>query len=91
MKQAERVLLYLEKNGSITPWQAAMELHIMRLAAVVFNLRKRGHNIVTTLKSNKGTRWAEYRIEEPPTTAIVDDSRGGDLGKTSTSEDSTNY
>ena len=90
MKQAERVLLYLDRNGSITPWQEAMELHIMRLAAVVHRLRGKGYPIKTTLKTNKGTRWAEYTIKEPPTTAIVDDSRGGDLGKTSTSEDNTN-
>lgn len=90
MTQAARVLLYLKQNGSITPWQAIMELHITRLAAVINKLRGEGHNIETTVKTNKGTRWAEYRIKEPTATAIAVDSKGGDLGKNSTSEDNTN-
>ena len=90
MTQAARVLLYLKQNGSITPWQAIMELHITRLAAVINKLRSHGHNIITTIKTNKGTRWAEYTIKEPTATAIAVDSKGGDLSKNSTSEDTTN-
>ena len=76
MTQAARVLLYLKQNGSITTWQAIMELHITRLAAVINKLRGEGHNIETTVKTNKGTRWAEYTIKEPLDSAKPNDSKG---------------
>lgn len=41
----ERVLQYLEEKGSITTWEAIMELGITRLSAYIYWLRKYGYNI----------------------------------------------
>lgn len=43
--QAQRVLDYIEKFGSITQYEALKDLGIMRLASRVSELKKGGHNI----------------------------------------------
>ncbi len=43
--QAQRVLEYMEAFGSITQYEAMHELGVMRLAARVMELKKRGHAI----------------------------------------------
>ena len=42
----ERLIEYLEKNGSITSMEAITELGNTRLSATIYNLRKEGYNIV---------------------------------------------
>ena len=49
--QCDRVLDYIATNGSITAWQAMQDLGIMQLAARVFELKKKGYNIVTETKT----------------------------------------
>lgn len=46
MSQQTQVLNHLQKS-SITPLDALRKYGSLRLAALVFNLRKEGHNIVT--------------------------------------------
>lgn len=46
--QKERLLDYLQKNGSINPLEAWKELGIYRLSATILELRKQGHIIETT-------------------------------------------
>ena len=46
--QEAAVLQYMEDNGSITGAQAWMELGVMRLASVIFKLRRKGVSIITT-------------------------------------------
>lgn len=43
--QAQRVLDYIEKNGSITQIQALQDIGVMRLASRISDLRKHGENI----------------------------------------------
>ena len=69
MKQSEKVLSYIERHGSITPWDAFYRLKITRLAAVIFHLKKEGFDIITTMhsetKDGETVRWAEYTLREP--------------------------
>lgn len=65
MTQEQRVLKYLEKNGSITTMQAFEELRITRLSAKIFNLREQGiiiDNIRHSYKNQDGntTQYVEY-------------------------------
>lgn len=57
-KQQERVLQYMRDFGSITAAEAMRDLGVMRLAAVVFDLKKAGVNIKTTTASAKN-RYGE--------------------------------
>ena len=79
MTQEEKVLAYIEEHGSITSMEAFLHLHITRLAAVIFNLKAKGHRIksVTRKKTENGLTmwWAEYTLEEPPTDGAVDGSK----------------
>lgn len=43
--QAERILRYMETNGSITQIQALNDTGVMRLASRISDLRKRGYRI----------------------------------------------
>lgn len=43
--QAQRVLDYIAKHGSITQFEALKDLGVMRLASRVSELRKNGHKI----------------------------------------------
>lgn len=43
--QAERVLAYIEKFGSITQYEALQDLGVMRLASRISDLRKLGYPI----------------------------------------------
>ena len=43
--QAERVLDYIAKHGSVTQFEALQHLGVMRLASRVSELRKNGHQI----------------------------------------------
>lgn len=43
--QAQRVLDYIERNGSITQIQALQDIGVMRLASRISDLRKHGENI----------------------------------------------
>lgn len=44
--QAQRVLDYIERFGSITQHEALIDLGVARLASRVSELKKRGYNIV---------------------------------------------
>lgn len=43
--QAERVLAYIERFGSITQYEALQDLGVMRLASRISDLRKQGYPI----------------------------------------------
>lgn len=43
--QAERVLAYMEKFGSITQYEALQDLGVMRLASRISDLKKKGYPI----------------------------------------------
>lgn len=71
MRQSEKVLAYIQRHGSITPFEAFERLRITRLAAVVFHLKKCGYAVQTIMRTKvidgETIRWAEYKINEPLT------------------------
>ena len=54
----ERVLKHLQALGSITPLEALELYGSFRLGALIFNLRKEGHDIKTDIVPKKG--YAKY-------------------------------
>jgi hypothetical protein len=59
MNQKEMVLAHFKKRKSITSWEAIQKYGITRLADVIFRL-KDSHNIVATIQTAEGKRWARY-------------------------------
>lgn len=53
-----RLVRYLSEFGSITSMDAISELGDTRLAAMVFELRRKGVNIISTSETNVN-RWGE--------------------------------
>ena len=53
MKQTDKILLYMQTEGEITPLDALPEFNCMRLAARISDLRKAGHKIGRRIE--KGT------------------------------------
>lgn len=47
MTQGERVLKYINDNGSITQYEAFTELGVTRLSARIYELRHAGKDIVS--------------------------------------------
>ncbi len=59
MNQKEMVLAHFKKRKTITSWEAIQKYGITRLADVIFRL-KDSHNIVATIQTAEGKRWAKY-------------------------------
>lgn len=51
--QAERVLAYIERFGSITQYEALQDLGVMRLASRISELKKNGYPIQSEVVSVK--------------------------------------
>jgi hypothetical protein len=51
--QAERVLSYMEENGSITQLDALQSLGVMRLASRISDLKKMGYTIKSDVEALK--------------------------------------
>lgn len=62
MTQEYNVLRHLQVFGAITPLEALNRYGCFRLAAIVCNLRKNGHNI-TTRTSEGEKKFAIYELE----------------------------
>lgn len=64
MTQQEEVLDKLKKDGMITRFSAACELHIFELSSRIGELRKKGYNIKSTRMPavNKYGRASHYNI-----------------------------
>ena len=56
--QAERVLEYMEKFGSITQYEAFADLGCMRLASRISDLKKQGYPITSEVEAVKN-RYGE--------------------------------
>ena len=66
MKQCDRILEFIDEHGQITDEDAKnMRPQIHRLAARIFELRNRGHNIITETVCGKNEygpwRCASYK------------------------------
>tara|TARA_R100001244_G_scaffold113101_1_gene83729 strand:- start:1397 stop:1645 length:249 start_codon:yes stop_codon:yes gene_type:complete len=67
LNQKEKVMRHLNNYGSITPLDAFRDYGIMRLAAVIFNLKEDGRNIsskMTTSSNRFGEKvnFSEYTL-----------------------------
>ena len=67
MNTEERVLNYMQKNGSIDQMRATDDLGCTRLAEYIRRLKENGVQIADEWKTGKNrfgehTRWKEYRI-----------------------------
>lgn len=65
--QCERIIDFMERNGSITAKEAMNELGIMRLASRIADLKADGYEIETTTEYSKNrfgerTHYARYAI-----------------------------
>ena len=63
--QYDKILNHLEKYGKITSWEAIMDYGVTRISAIIFNLRRDGHNIIsetikTTNRFGEPTHFANY-------------------------------
>lgn len=59
LNQKQKVIRHLETYGSITPLDAFRDYGIMRLAAVIFNLKEDGFNINSEMITRYVNRFGE--------------------------------
>ena len=69
MSQYEQVLKHLQEGKTITQYEATLRYQILRLGAIIFDLRRAGYPIKTKMiykkKANGGhTNYAEYSLEK---------------------------
>lgn len=69
LTQCEKIIDYMDTEGSITPLDALREFGCMRLASRISDLRRRGWKITRefeTAKNKAGepVRYARYRLGE---------------------------
>jgi len=64
ISQEYKVLWHMKNYGSITSMQAFRSYEITRLAAKVFELRRKGYNIITLNETKNGTTYARYILKE---------------------------
>tara|TARA_Y100000114_G_scaffold149869_1_gene164589 strand:+ start:550 stop:810 length:261 start_codon:yes stop_codon:yes gene_type:complete len=60
--QENIILNHLKKHKFITTWEAITQYRITRLSARIFELRERGHQIITNHINENGKRFAEYSL-----------------------------
>jgi hypothetical protein len=59
----DKVAKHLVRHKTITSWKAIELYRATRLADIVFNLKRQGWDIISTLRSEPdGTRYAVYRL-----------------------------
>ena len=64
MSQSKNIRHYLESGYSITPLEALNKFGCMRLAAVIFDLKKEGVKIKTKIIKKNNKSFAEYSIDK---------------------------
>lgn len=60
--QENIILNHLKKHKFITTWEAITQYRITRLSARIFELRERGHQIITNHTNENGKKFAEYSL-----------------------------
>lgn len=69
MSDKARILKHLQENGSITPMEALEQYGCYRLGARVFDLRRDGYEINTTIvegtdRNGEPMKYARYTMEK---------------------------
>lgn len=62
MTQTDRILKALQSGQKLTPMAALKRFGCFRLAARVYELRRKGHDIVPTTIKRAGKRYAAYSL-----------------------------
>lgn len=62
--QGQMVLNHLQQYGSITSWEAITDYRITRVGAVIYELKRRGHNITSKSETNNGKYYTRYILDE---------------------------
>jgi hypothetical protein len=62
--QQTAILNWLRTGQSITPYQALISLNCFRLSARIYNLKKEGHPIKTTMITKDGKTFASYSLQK---------------------------
>jgi hypothetical protein len=62
--QSGRILKHMQEGYGITPITALNKYGCFRLAAVVFDLKKEGHNIRTTIIKENNKKFARYKLTQ---------------------------
>ena len=55
-----KVLAHLQREGSITSWDAIQLYRATRLSAIIFNLKEEGYNISSVNKKDSNSHWVNY-------------------------------
>ena len=63
MTQEQAILKYMKTVGPITPMEALRDFGCFRLGARVYDLRKKGHNIRSTIVKRGDAHVAQYSIK----------------------------
>lgn len=68
-KKEQRVLKYMQEFGSITSLEAFSDLGDTRLAATIFELKRKGYDIVSTTETNvnrygENVHYSRYSLAE---------------------------
>ncbi|MBQ6765324.1 MAG: hypothetical protein IJP45_09115 [Paludibacteraceae bacterium] len=64
MNQNEKILVWMKRNGSITPWEALEYIGCMRLSARIADLKALGHNIGSEQVKHANRHYSRYFIKE---------------------------
>lgn len=65
MNKTTAVLKWLQDGHTITSLEAFERFKATRLSSIIFNLKKQGYVITTTMRTDKyGVHYAEYKLQE---------------------------
>lgn len=62
MSQRTEVLTHLKRKKTISPLEAFGLYGVMRLGAIIYNLRKEGYQITTHMKRENNKPYARYEL-----------------------------
>ncbi len=60
--QSDKILCYLATGKPLTPITALKRFGTMRLGARIYDLKREGHRIDSSLVHRRGKTFAEYRL-----------------------------
>lgn len=62
--QTDQILKHMQEGYGITPITALNNYGCFRLAAVVFDLKREGHDIKTTIIRENNKKFARYKLRQ---------------------------
>lgn len=71
MKQEDAILDWLRQGHSLSPLEAMQRFQCLRLGARVFDLRRKGHAIVSRTERQGRKAWSVYMLNAAPPAAAA--------------------